>query len=249
MFHIRICCSALVVALVSFGSANAADDPAAIVDKAIKAVGGEEKLAKYKAQQWKSKGSIEIMGMKMMYTADYYFQKPGLLRFDVAADIGGMKINFAAATDGKTTWQKSGDMLEDMPEKKAKAFHDQAYSMRLLQILPLKDKENTLAMVDDIKVDGKDAVGIKVTRKGQRDTTLYFDKKTSLLVKMASEIWDEFSDKEVKQENYISGWKEKDGAWYFDKVIIKRDGKDFINEEFSDQKSLDKLDPKLFAKP
>lgn len=237
------------IAFYSTTNVSAADDPAAIVDKAIEAMGGEEKLAKSKAEQWKAKGTIEMMGMKMAYNADYFFQKPGQMRFDIAMEFGGMKVTLIAATDGKVAWEKMGDMLRDMEAKKAKAFHDQVYSMALCQLLPLKDKETTLALADTIKVEGNEAVGIKVSRKDRRDTTLYFDKKSGLLVKSASKIWDEFSDKDVEQEVVFTGWKEKDGIKYFEKLTILRGGKPFIVEEMSDQKALEKLDPKVFAKP
>jgi hypothetical protein len=235
--------------LLSAPIAAAADDPAAIVDKAIKAIGGEEKLSKHKAEQWKTKGMIEIMGMKMAYTADYYFQKPNQMRFDVAMEFGGMKIAISAATDGKIAWEKSGDMVREMDEKKGKAFRDNVYTMELSYLLPLKEKDCTLVLADEVKVDGKDAVGVKVSRKGQRDVVMYFDKKTRLLAKTVSTIWDEFTDKEVMQESILSKWKDIGGMMYFEKLVIMRGGKDFITEEFSDQKSMEKLDPKLFAKP
>ena len=230
-------------------TSRAADDPAAVVDKAIKAVGGEEKIARNKAEQWKAKGSMEMMGQKMTYTADYFFQRPGQMRFDVAVSIGDMKVNFSAATDGKIAWQKSGDQLEDMPAKKAKAFHHQVHSMQICQLAPLKGKDYTLAMADEIKVDGNDAVGIKVSKKDHADVTMYFDKKTGLLAKTTTTIWDEFSDKDVSQEVLFKDYKERGGVKGFDKIIINRDGKPFIVEEFTDQKTLEKLDPKLFAKP
>lgn len=229
--------------------ASAADDPAAIVDKAIKAMGGEEKLAKSKAEQWKAKGTIDMMGMKMAYNADYFFQKPGQMRFDIAMEVMGMKIAFSAATDGKVCWEKMGDMLREMEAKKAKAFGDQVYSMSLCGLLPLKDKECKLAMADEIKIDGKEAIGIKATRKDRRDVTMYFDKKTGLLAKCSSTVWDEFSDKDILQETFLVDFKEKDGMKYFGKIVIKRDGKDFITEEFSEQKSVEKFDAKTFAKP
>ena len=50
-----------VVASGLSGSARADDakDPQAILDKAIKALGGEEKLSKVKAASWKAKGTIK----------------------------------------------------------------------------------------------------------------------------------------------------------------------------------------------
>ncbi len=238
-----------VALLLVASPSHAADDPATIVDKAIKAMGGAEKLGKYKAEQWKAKGSMEMMGMKMTYTADYFVQRPGQMRFDVNVDAGGMKMTFSAATDGKIAWQQSGNMLEEMPAKKSKAFHHQVYTMQLCQLLPLKEKEYTLSMADELKVDGSDAVGIKVSRKDHPDVTMYFDKKSNLLVKFKTMVWDEFTDEDIIQEVYFKDYKEREGVKYFEKLIIHRDGKPFIVEEFTGQKSLEKIDPKVFAKP
>src|SRR6266404_2493348 len=41
-----------------------------IIDKAIKAMGGEEKLAKYKAITSKGKGKINVMGNEIEFTFD-----------------------------------------------------------------------------------------------------------------------------------------------------------------------------------
>ena len=71
-------------------SARADDkDPTAILDKAIKALGGEEKLKKAEALSWKSKGTIILGGneneIKVHATAkglDHYRQ-------EVQGDFGG----------------------------------------------------------------------------------------------------------------------------------------------------------------
>ena len=66
------CALALVVAV----GARAAEEPAAIVEKAIKAHGGKEKLAKVKAEQWKGKGVMTMGDQKLPYAISYAFQQP-----------------------------------------------------------------------------------------------------------------------------------------------------------------------------
>jgi hypothetical protein len=230
-------------------SAYAEDDAATIVDKAIKAKGGLEKLSKGKAEEWKSKGKIDLMGMKLEYTGEYYYQLPGNYRFNATMDFGGNKFVISAGTDGKSIWQQAMNQVEEMPMKKADAFRQRVYGMTLTTLLPLKDKDLTLAVVNGVKIDDKPTVGIKVSKKGQKDVTLYFDKESYLLAKSETITWNEFTDKDVPQEVFFKGWKDKDGLKIFDKLVIKLDGKDFIEEELSDQKFLDKLDSKLFTKP
>ncbi len=229
--------------------ARAEDDAAKIIDKAIEAKGGEEKLAKFKAEEWKVDATINFMGGKVPYTATYYFQPPTYLRFDMAMEFGGKKTTISAGTDGKQAWHKAGDRVEVMPMKKAEEFERMVYGMALTSLLPLKDKEFTLSVVEGIKVDDKPTVGVKVSKKGKRDVTLYFDKDSHLLVKTQTIVWNEFTDNDVKQEIFLKSWKEKNGRKIFEKRVIKRDGKDFLEEDMKEQKSLEKLDPKLFPKP
>ena len=53
-----------------------AEEPKEIIDKAIKAAGGEEKLAKFKAHTWAAKGTYYGAGDGMPYTAEYAVQAP-----------------------------------------------------------------------------------------------------------------------------------------------------------------------------
>jgi len=92
-------------------------------------------------------------------------------------------------------------------------------------------------------------VGIKVTREGKRDVSMFFDKKTGLLTKVTSRVIDEFSKKEVTQDVVMTGYRDKDGVKVFDKMSILLDGKELLVEEMSDQKMLEKVDEKMFAKP
>jgi len=235
----------LAIVVFSVSVSHAADEPAGIIDKAIKAAGGAEKLAKVKAEEWKAKGTFHGFGMKLPYEIKYIYARSGSFRFDM--DAGGMKIT--AATDGKTAWEQANGETRDMEKKKAEAFHHQVYSMGLSSLLPLKEKDFTLTGVDDIKVDGKELVGVKASKKGHEDVTLYFDKKSSLLVMIKTKIWHEFTDKIVDQEVFFFDYKEKDGVPYFNKMTIKRAGELMIEEEFSDHKQLDKVDATLFARP
>jgi outer membrane lipoprotein-sorting protein len=235
--------------LAPLGAVRAADDAMAIVDKAIKAHGGAEDLAKFKAAQWKAKGALQLPGFKVSYTGKYSFQAPNQFRIDMDSEFGGQKIAIGVGTDGMTAWEKSGDQSQEQNMKKAQAFKDSVYGINLARVLPLKDKDITLATAGEEKVGGKPALGVLAKSKGQPDVTLYFDKDTGLLVKTKMQIWDEFSNKDVTQETLLQDYKLKDGKQMFNKLVIRRGDKDLIEEELSDYKPLEKLEASVFAKP
>lgn len=230
-------------------AASGADDVQTILDKGIKAAGGAEKLAKFKGESWKSKGTVQFLGQKHAFTADYYFQAPDQFRFDMAGDFGGQKLEITAVLNGDKGWQKAMGMVEEMPKDKLDEFKHQAYTMWLCSVLPLKDKEFNVTALGESKADGKPVLGVKAMRKGNREVRLFFDKETGLLAKAETRVYDEINAKEADQEILISDWKEIGGNKYFTKLVIKRDGKVFLEEEFSGQKSVEKLDEKLFEKP
>lgn len=240
----------LAAALVLGGQAAVqADEAAAIIDKAVKAHGGADKLAKFQGEQWKAKGVMKVMGMELPYTADYSFQRPNLFRFDMAAEFGGQKIAITATTDGKQAWESAMGQVREMEAKKFEEFRHMVYVMGVSQLAPLKDKAFTLTAAGEAKVNDKPALAVKVAHKDRRDVTLFFDKESGLLVKSETRVNDEFTNKEVAQETFFMDYQDKDGHKRFQKMIVKRDGKAFLEESFSEQKSLEKLDAKLFAKP
>jgi hypothetical protein len=247
----RLATAVLSVFLIPPLTSTAAEPSAealAIVDKAIKAHGAE-KAAKAKGHTWKAKGTMFMGEMKMEYKIEYVFTSPDKFRFDLDMDAGGMKVKITAATDGKVAWEQAPGQMREMTKEKQTEFEHTAYLMHLCEIYPLKDKAFTLIPIEGGEDEGQKFVGIQVQRKDRRTVNLYFDKSTGLLGAATSKVIDEFSKKEVLQELRMTGYRDKDGIKVFDKLTIKRGGKDFLVEEMSEQKELKEVDEKLFAKP
>ena len=94
----------------------------------------------------------------------------------------------------------------------------------------------------------KAAVGLRISREGFRDVSLYFDKTSHLLLK--SEINVKDGGNEVLQEIYYSGHKLIDGVQHAHKWSAKRDGKPFVDVEFTEiTVHQQKLDDSIFDKP
>jgi hypothetical protein len=244
-------------ALVAFGllinlcGAGRAEDKAEaqkIIDKAIKASGGEENLKKWKSLTWKSKGNIHIAGNPAPFTGEWAMTWPEKSRMSVDLDLGGQKFTFMLVYNSGKGWQSMNGNTEELAQDRLDEQKENAYAGGVARLLPLKDKAYTLSVVGETKVDNKPVVGVKVSSKGHRDVTLYFDKATSLLAKTETNVKDE-TGTEVKQETLFSDYKDVDGVKQPLKVTIKRDGMPYVEVENSDFKRADKLDEKLFEKP
>ena len=226
---------------------RAADDKdtKAILDKAIKALGGEEKLAKAKAATWKTKGKISFGENDNAFKGDVTVQGLDHCRQEFEGDLG----KFVMVLAGDKGWMAFGDNTTALDKDPlAGAKRDIYLQMIPVTLLPLKDKDFKIEAAGEEKVDGKPAVGLKVTAPDKKDFTIHFDKESGLPVKLAAKITD-FGGAEVAQETTYSDYKEFDGIKKATKVVIQRDGKKFLEQQISDFKVLDKVDPKTFAEP
>ena len=253
----RLVCLAAVLAVAACGTARADDqaDLRKVIDKAIKATGGEEKLAKYKAESFKMKGKFYGMGDEgIEYTGEWQVQPPDKFRVQVDGEVGGQKVNFfTQVVNGNKVWRKGfNEETQEVTDKDDLTEIKEQFNAREVEsLLPLvKGKEYQLASLGDVKVNDKPAVGIRVSRKGFRDVNLFFDKDSGLLVKTERSVKDLMAgDKEQTQEEVLSDFKEVQGVKHATKLVINRDGKKYVEAELSDVELKEKLDDSIFAKP
>jgi hypothetical protein len=244
-----VTCAALLLAAVP---AVRADDKEArdLVEKAVKAHGGADKIDKYPAVVIKSKGTVHVMGMDLEYTATQNIQVPDRMRMEIEFTIMGKDFKLVHLFNKDKAWTAfNGEVLE-LKDDGVKEFEEQMHVGKVNRLAPLlKDKEFKLSSLGESKVGDKEAVGVRVEYKGKRDVNLYFDKKTSMLLKSETRSKDVMSGEEFNAETFLSDWKDKDGLPVAHKVEVKRDGKAFVEAEVIEYKGEDKLDDELFKKP
>jgi len=241
----RVCiASGIAIAFLATGLVWSGEDTArTLVDKAIKAAGGAKMLAKHNAATWNEKGTYYGMGDGLPYTATYAVQWPRQSRMEI-------KGVFTIVLNGDKGWMKGMDGTKEMGKKELEQQQAELRVGWVSSLLPLKDKAFKLAALEEIKVNDQPAAGVLVTRKGYPDIKLYFDKKTGLPVK--TEHRAKAAEKkfmEVNQETYLSDYREVGGANIPHKIVVKRDGKNFVEAELSDYEAKGKLPDSVFAEP
>jgi len=226
-------------------------DMKALIEKAIKATGGEEKITKFKAETFKGKGKFYGNGEGADYTGEWAVQIPDKVRVQIETDAGGMKFTFIRVVNGDKIWMKFGDQTQEIDDKDQIAeAKEESYARWVGTLMPLKGKGFQLASLGEIKVDGKPAVGVRVSHKGHRDINLFFDKAKGLLVKSENIVKDPMAgDKEMTQETLLSHFKEINGKMVPTKVVINRDGKKYVDSEMTDLELKESLDDSVFGKP
>jgi hypothetical protein len=239
----------LSLVLLGRGSAGAADsDVAAIVDKALKAHGGAEKLALEPAMRTKGRGTINVGG-GTDFTVESTVQS-GKLRGVIQMSIAGQEVTLITVFDGMKAWQKvNGETKEQTGEILLYEARESAYVTRLRRLAFLKDKSLELSPLGEAKVNDRPAVGIKVVSKGHRDVNLYFDKESGLLAKTTRRMLDATTQQEISEEWIVQERQEVDGVKVPRKILLNHDGKKFMEAEIVEVKFLEKVAPDEFAEP
>jgi hypothetical protein len=217
-----------------------------VLDKAIKAMGGEAKLSKAVAFSRKSKGTISFGGNENEFTTESTIQ--GLDRFH-STFFGGNRFKAVTVLNGDKGWRKFADNKIEM-DKDAVANESQTVYLQVVPstLLPLKGKAFKVESAGEEKVGDKPAATLKVTGPDGKDFSLSFDKDSGLPVKLVAKVRG-FQGEEVTQEVVFSDYKDFDGIKQATKIELKRDGVSFLKQEITEFKVLEKVDPKAFSEP
>ena len=221
----------------------------AIVDKAIKALGGAEKLGKIMAITWKTKGTISFGGNDSPVTTQWALQGLDHFRHEFETAFAGNKIKGINVVAGDRGWRRFGDGVAELSPDSVAYLKRHAYlAMVQIKILPLRSPLFKVQAIGDDKINGKPARGIQAIGPDGKDFKLYFDDDTGLPLKLVARVSD-FEGKEYVQETTFSDYKEMGGIKKATKIELTRDGQRFQEHQLIDFQILDKIDSKLFGKP
>jgi hypothetical protein len=229
------------VAVLSLCASARADDPNAVIEKAVKALGGREKLEKIHAAEAKTKGTLNIGGNESPLTAqttsqgvDHY-----CLRFE--GKFGGGDIKGATVIAGAKGWRKLGEEVMELDERTLKAEKWNLY-------IQLAGSNPTLLTRHGFKVVKADNGTVTAAGPDGKEFTIIYDKDTGLPTKLTATVMG-FNGEEVKQETTYADYKDFGGIKRATKTESKRDGEPFLKQELLEFKVLDKVDPKTFEEP
>src|SRR5262245_49640472 len=217
--------------LSSFPLAQADDQAECkpVLEKAIKAMGGADKLNKLMAGTWKAKTTANDNGKELVLLTEGTWQGRNQIKLDADIQVGGGSQKATLVVNGENSWLKHGDKTDDAPKEIAQFIKNFSYAMRMPQLLTqLQDKEFALSPLGELKIDTIEAAGIKITHKDYKEVRVYFDKKEGTPIKAEITLTDPQS-RELTIEFVFSDYKDFDGIKAPSKIVIRGiDGKDFV---------------------
>jgi len=253
-FHIAFFLAVNLLAPVSNVTADD-KDVAAILDKAMKALGGEDKLSKIEAVTWKTTG-----WMNMLFQGAEHFKCTGELTIAgldrsrselIMLDPGGAKLRIRSILNGDNAWLSWGD-VPLKPTRHAPGLKRSVFlAMIPVTLAPLKDPRFKIEVGGDEKVGNRPAVVLNVTCPDGETIKVSFDKESGLPLKAVGKallIDDPDMDLDVTQEMIYSNYKDFGGIKTAAQVDFKSDG--FNRKlEVIEFKVLKQVDPSSFSPP
>jgi hypothetical protein len=232
------------------GQALRADEaPRQLIERAIAAHGGHDKLAKARAERLKLKGTMHAGAGSVPFTGEQAVQLPGLYRSDVRM-TQGMNTHIvvhAIAGDKAAIWVDGREMPVSATHR-AQLLQTLQLNQAMKLVPLLTDPSFTLHPLGRFSLNGRTVVGLRVAGKTQRDLTMYFDEKTALLVKTGHLI-DGPAGKDVRQEAFYGEYREMGGHRRPCQVVVYRDGKKVMEAEIVEVRPVERIDPEEMARP
>jgi hypothetical protein len=230
---------------------DAAQDAArAVIEQAIKAHGGEERLSRHRADRVKFKGNLFVNEkVPAPFVAELTVQLPSQFKMVMETNPGGDKHTIVQILNGdKVTTMVDGKVEKTDPAALAE-LRDMQESDRAVRLVPLlHDRTYELALLEDTKVNDRPAATVRVLGRGRKEFRLYFDRELGLLVKF-EHLLDDGSGKQVRHERYFGDFKDVGGYKRPFKVIAFRDQRKLMEADILDVKYYDKIDDSEFTKP
>ena len=204
--------------------ADASLTPAALMEKAIAAIGTKEALDNVKDVQLKGTANLMGQSLEMKQT----IVMPG--NSVTTMSMGGMAMMRQAVVDGKYSVSQQGqeapitDDLKEGLDESAFLAPEQLYLA----------KGYGLKIVGAEKVDGKDAIDVEVTTPSKKVSHRFYDATTFLLVK-TSKSEEVPGQGTMTQQQYYTGYKVVNGVQIASEQLMDL-GQMKINIKYTDIK-------------
>lgn len=237
-------------AVCSLGAAPAPSDDEArtIVERAVKAHGGYDRLSHIHADRVKYKGMLIVNGRETPFVAETTVQLPGQFR-NVLQLQGDRKTVFVQVLNGDKVYLTIDGQPQKVDETLTTELRDTMRLNQAIRLVPLlKDEAYTLEVLGEVKVEDQPCLGVKASAKGRKDVRLFFNKESGLLVKTEHGL-DDGAGKQVVQEEFYSHFEDVKGYKRPMKVSAYRGGKKIMEADVTDVQYLDKVDDSEFARP
>jgi hypothetical protein len=226
-----------------------AEEPRAVLERAIRAHGGEARIARTKIGRIQAKVTGNFgPGGKLDATWEEIFDLPNRFRRTIEGQYGGKSIHWEFVVNGMVGWNREGEGAPQEFPVQEPVPPEGHWHTALLQLVALQDKEFRLTPLADQSKDGRTLVGIRVASP-RGEAELYFDKSTNLLARARQPLPNVLPGRVMIGEISYEDYREVGGVRY--PMHMRFSNGDTFTPDFqlTAVEFLDKIDDSAFAKP
>lgn len=240
--------TAAALAFLASAIRAAAQDPTAVVDKAIRVTAdSEERLAKQRFTVQTGRATFVTLGGDWTLTREAQFAFPDRLRYTVDLNRGAAgRLALAYTLNGLKGWAKEGTETRDLGPVQYQTFREEMNFVHVTSLLPLKDRATRLTAIPGAVVDGKMTFGVQADRPGMSPVQLYFE-PAGKLVKASYKTTE--AGVAMLKEYFYGAYKEFEGIQKPTRAIVNHNGKKAEDWTFESYRFPQALPDATFGKP
>jgi outer membrane lipoprotein-sorting protein len=241
----------LFVLLAALASVHADDrkEIDRVIDKAIEAAGGKEKLAEIKAVVWKSRATIHDRDGVSEIIGEYAKQKPDCYREEITIEKNGKKSKRITVVNGSECWVNENGQTKMLDQHTLSDKRESNFGIALANNpTSLRNSDLTLSLLGKSKLGDKEVIGIRVVSKEYCTVDVFFDQRSGLTAKSIMHRRD--GAKQVPIETLYDYPHDASGVVLPHKATTLRDGKAIAEQELLEFRTYTMpLDESFFTKP
>ena len=232
----------LVLLLAATAAAPAPENPRALVERALREIGGARRVQKYAALTWRGRATVHMPDRALELQGQWRLLPPDRARVETQ-DLEGTSASLRRMIiDGDRGWGEVQGHPSPLPRELVAHERAQFYLYHLMRLAPLLAPEFTLTALGR----GADSLrGIRVTRAGRPDVSLFFDDEARLS-RMELRITDPASGNEVQEVVKLSGVMEAAGLRWPRRLELTWDGNPYFDLELLEFQPLETLPDSVF---
>jgi hypothetical protein len=253
MFRFAAASALMILLLDRIVSAAPAPDTErevkAIIARARAAKGKPAVLQRFKANSYKLGGTCFFEGSAVRISGSGEEQEPDKERVQLKMTADGSEFSYTQVMNNGKGWLSINGVTQDLDRQTLEDNREWRHAGEFENLRGFDTPGVKLSPLGETRIDGKDAVGVRVSSPGFRDVNLYFHKTNGLLLKRSMRGRDPERPKICTLERIFSNYQNIQGVMMPTKTMDFVDGDLRMSVEFSDFALSEKLPDSTFAKP
>lgn len=220
-----------------------------LIDKAIEAVGGKQKMAEIKAVVWKSRAIVHDRDGVSETIGEYAEQKPDRYRAETTTEKNGKKWKRIIVINESECWVNENGQTRMMDKRTLADTREENFGIAVANDpTSLRNSDLTLSLLGKSKLGDKEVIGIRVESKRFCTVDVFFDERSGLTAKTIMHRRD--GGKEVPIQTLYDYAHDASGVVLPHKATTLRDGKAIAEQELLEFRTYTTpLDESFFTRP